>query len=411
MARKRDTTTLGDLKGLKRLEKEYQGKPEAARITMLRLLRDEPDRSINDIAIQIGYSVPTVKRWMKIYRSEGLDALIQLGARGRQEDVDEDLERLSKKIAAGEFGSLMEVRQWMDRHDMHRNDAAANGDVVEKRSTTSGRRKTARRSEKNGSGAGNYEYRLAGVVIPEKVFKLLNNLSTAHDVVEWAKEFRPVFQEFLGDVDRITITVNIQRNVINPEAQDVVASLSKNLNLRPGGWVLDHLSPDSYEEENRRRYVLNQLRPDFPHDDYHPPRVLVLYYRDQFFMGGMILWRLKDKPPISQQTLAVVEQLKPFLTFLYSDLAARHQLSNPREAVINEIMKEVTTNAELTWQEQRVLMMQLLGFSYEEMAEQMNISINTVRSHVKSMYTKTKAHGPAQFLAKYLAPKLKDRKL
>lgn len=407
MARRRDTTTLEDLKGLERLEKEYQGRPEAARITMLRLLRDEPNRSINDIALQIGYSVPTVKRWMKIYRSEGLDALVQIGARGRQDEGDEGLEKLSKKMAAGDFSSLAEVRQWMERQDAYGNGTAVNGSAERGTLTASGRGKKGRAGERTGAIAGDHEHILSGVVIPEKVFKFLNSIPTTHVDVDWIKQFRAALQEFLGDVDRITMTVSVHRNVINPPVTDTLVSFRKD--IPSGEWVLEHVDTDVDGEDYRLRFLMTQLQPTFPHDNYHPPKAFVFYYRDQFYMGGMILWRNKELPPISEQTLAVVELLKPFLAFLYSDLAARHQLNNPLEAMINEVLGEITTAVDMTLQERRILLMQLLGFNYEKIAEELNISINTVRSHVKSLYVKTGAHGPAQFFAKYFAPKLKKR--
>lgn len=57
-----------------------------------------------------------------------------------------------------------------------------------------------------------------------------------------------------------------------------------------------------------------------------------------------------------------------------------------------------------------MLALQLVGFSYDEMAATLGISLNTVRYHLKSIYNKTGTHSLAELYAKYFTPKLDGQK-
>src|SRR6266481_2338263 len=60
----------------------------------------------------------------------------------------------------------------------------------------------------------------------------------------------------------------------------------------------------------------------------------------------------------------------------------------------------------LTAQEKRILEMLVQGYSYQRAADQLNISINTVRDYIRSIYDKLHVHSKSEAVAKALRNRL-----
>jgi len=60
------------------------------------------------------------------------------------------------------------------------------------------------------------------------------------------------------------------------------------------------------------------------------------------------------------------------------------------------------SSAELTSQEQRVLALLAEGYSYQAAADQMHVSLNTVRNHVRGIYEKLHVHSKSEAVSKAL---------
>ncbi len=395
MPRRRDTAISEGLEELDRLEELYRGKPEWARIRTLQFIKQEPRFSIGEIAVLVGYSEPTIKRWLKLYRNGGLDALMQIGAGGRQSNPDEGLDQLKQRLMKGDFRSLSEVRRWME-HYYHSLEGKryAQQVISTKGGDTPSRTTDGERGDEGTVASAN------DPLLPEHILRFLTSLPTTHKVQDWINAFRQSFQEFLGDVDRITMMLNVQCSIASPDDQvhvaltEVIADGERAIRLIPD----EHLTD---ETEHLARLLNTLRRRKFPFSKYHSPKAFVFYYAEQAYLGVMILWRERAKLPISERTISTVERLRPFLILLFSDLAARHQTAQPVDYAFNEALGRLVNSAALTVQEIRVVTLQLLACSYEEIADYLSISVNTVRSHVKAIYEKTGTHGQAHFFAKY----------
>ena len=120
----------------------------------------------------------------------------------------------------------------------------------------------------------------------------------------------------------------------------------------------------------------------------------------------MILWRERVNPPIRSETLAIMAVIEPFLIFMLSDLVARHQQAKPGDRTFNEALGIMSQEARLTEQERRVVILQLFGHSYQDIADRLHLSLDTVRKHVKSIYRKTGTGSYTELFAKYFTPRL-----
>jgi DNA-binding NarL/FixJ family response regulator len=63
-------------------------------------------------------------------------------------------------------------------------------------------------------------------------------------------------------------------------------------------------------------------------------------------------------------------------------------------------------DAQLTPQEVRLLKLLVEGYSYQAAAGQLNISVNTVRAHIRAIYDKLHVHSKSEAVAKALRHRL-----
>jgi len=67
-----------------------------------------------------------------------------------------------------------------------------------------------------------------------------------------------------------------------------------------------------------------------------------------------------------------------------------------------EIKKPQSETEALTKREQEILSLLAKGFLYKEIADQLHISINTVRVHVQKVYEKLHVHSRSQAIMRFL---------
>jgi len=76
--------------------------------------------------------------------------------------------------------------------------------------------------------------------------------------------------------------------------------------------------------------------------------------------------------------------------------------------VVSFFQKTGPADQPLTAQEQRLLLLLAEGYSYQSAADRMNISVNTVRNYVRSIYVKLHVHSKSEAVNKALRQGLID---
>jgi DNA-binding NarL/FixJ family response regulator len=71
------------------------------------------------------------------------------------------------------------------------------------------------------------------------------------------------------------------------------------------------------------------------------------------------------------------------------DIVARGQVAHPFERAFTSALQHMAIDAQLTSQERRAVTMQLYGHKYENIAEKMFISLDTIRKHIQHIYRET----------------------
>jgi transposase len=108
-----------DEAALRRMERRLRGRPTAARVQALRLLKGGVARSLGACAGLVGHSERQVARWWAAYRAGGLEAVVQeRPRRGRRPRLTpEALADLRAAMAAGRIATLKDAQRHLaERH-------------------------------------------------------------------------------------------------------------------------------------------------------------------------------------------------------------------------------------------------------------------------------------------------------
>jgi len=114
--RHREGTILESLATLQRLERKYRHKPQELRLKALRLLKEEPSRTLKEVAALLGRSHRTLQRWWSIYRHHGLNQVLQVSQGGGQKPVkigEDGLKQLHQRLKTDGFADLKEIQRFL----------------------------------------------------------------------------------------------------------------------------------------------------------------------------------------------------------------------------------------------------------------------------------------------------------
>lgn len=371
---------------LRRLEKHYRRQPQEIRIKALRLLREDPTIRIREVAASLGCSESSVHRWWEIYRREGLDAMIGIRrpTQGKSQEM-ERLEELRMRLREGEF---------LDTAQLGRLALEVRGGEEAARS---------RDSLHAGESVMPEPLRSADEVIhgTDIILRFLRTLPVAGGTHRWLETFREALREMLRDVDRVTVSVNVECDVRNPETYRPELVVAQHVSDSSEPTSLITAQPGAGAAGIAGRFISEMRRRGFPTDRYHAPEDYVYFISGVAYIGTIILWRDAAKPKISERTLSLMGELEPMIVVLLSDCIARHQRTRPLDRAFHGALRTMIQEAGLTDQEARIAMLQLLGRSYKDIADLLTISLDTVGKHINSIHRKTCTHGHAEMFAKY----------
>ncbi len=106
------------------------------------------------------------------------------------------------------------------------------------------------------------------------------------------------------------------------------------------------------------------------------------------------------------KTVEIMRELHHVFVFILSDFVARYLVARPADRVFTDELDGLAERVGLTMQERRIMILLLLGLSYDEVANTLNVSLNTVRFHLRSIYSKTETHSHSELFAKFFTPRI-----
>lgn len=398
------------LEELEQLEQEYRGGPLEARIKMLKLLKNGEFSALNDILPHLNCSERSLQRWCGAYRKEGLQGLLRLGQRGGKRPRrinDEALQELRKKLANEGFTEVKEAQRWLQ--EQHGVSYSRSGAWHLMRSAVGAVPRgwtmmdTSMERSISSSSAESLPSKSESAISGD-IIGFLNALPISSNVLEWGSTFKDSLRALLGDVDRISINVNTNCDLSTSEGSPAILFITQSIDTEEEHG-LDVNTARTSSSAPFERLLEAFGRQGFPFDDYHQPHCFDYYYGSTY-LGTIFLWREAKHAPISGKTLETLKTLEPFIIFALSDLVARHQSEKPIDRVFNNALAALVSEAGLTSQEQRIVVLQLMGHAYKEMADILDVSIDTVKKHFKQIHRKTGTRGQAELFAKYFTSRL-----
>lgn len=396
------------LQDLEHLAEQHRGTPLERRITMLKILKNDPVQPFSDIGGALGSSERTIQRWWGAYEKGGVEELLRMGQRGGKRPRrinDEALRALREKIAREGFSELKEAQKWLQEQF----------GISYSRSGTWHLMRSAAGAVPRGWMLLDEMRDPAPQIIPSNsppkafsgdIIQFLNSLSTSSSVLEWGAVFRESLQALLHDVDRVSVNVNLQCS-LSKTAIATAQTVTTVTQVQGKGEENVPAIVVSRTEATHAERLLETLRQQgAPLDQYYHPHAFDYYYENNDYLGSIFLWREIQKKPLLDSTIDTIQALEPFFVFLLSDLVARHQAEKPIDRVFYDALAQLIEEANLSRQEERIIIMQLMGHAYKEMADILGISIDTVKKHFKQIHRKTGTRGQAELFAKYFTSRL-----
>lgn len=353
-----------NIEDLQQLINRFRNRPQEKRLRLLLLLKSTPWRTPGDAARDVPCAPASAARWWATYRNEGLPGLL----RNRRDDAS------IASIPAS--GGGFEVSSAPERTD-------------------------PQQTEADGTERAQNE----ALAIQSRLIELLHRLPIDLPVGDWCREMRDVLQSAFADVDRVTISVNANCDLLHPEEYNPRLAIAQDAypdDVHKGLGINRH---DVTKTDVAEELISEFTRQGYPVDRYHPPFFLNLEYRGAY-LGTVFLWCEKAGPQLSQRTIETFFQLKPFLVFAMSDVILRHHYTVPVERVFYSTLRQVASQAMLTPQEHRVITYRLLGYMYKEIAAELGISQDGVKKTLQQIYRKTGTGSHIEFFAKYFAPRI-----
>lgn len=354
---------------LDELRRYYTGTVDHVKLLFLRLLKEDPQRPLSEAARKAGISERRGRYWWETYCSAGLRGLLERRVWGRRQ--------LEKSVP--------------------------------KAPTSPGGRKSGPGQDPQGlSPATQIDYPafINGVA----------GLITIENPVEWTLAFRDLIVEHFPEVDYCVVSI---RPTVDAGNRGKSVSAKSSVLRQHGGKVVgeDMVSVES-NRHNYQEIIESGRKSNFDFDRYHfPPSGFDLFAhpgkRDRkkkspaeggaVILGSMLLFRRKSLPPFSPETLDLVERLRPYLTYVFSDYIIRVRQENAG-STFTESTTRIAVEAGLSNREQDVLTLLFLGYSEKRVAQALSISTKTVESHVNSIYRKTGVSKVTELFAQYQTP-------
>ena len=397
------------LEELQELEQHYRGEPQEIRLKVLRLLKENPVYTTEQIGELLGCSERTVRRWWSSYLRDGLGSLLEVRAGEKEEVTNADSKKweiLEKKIRQKEIADLKDARSWLtERSGIWYTRSEVQYLLYGKLKKTPPWPMPPH-SCKNGVTFDGSVFAGSQLHIPAKILYFLNELPLTDNTNQWSNCFRSALLSLFQDIDHIAININQACDLKSPVDYTPTIVLRQHVSSidAPERGVVVGMPADEGRPSER---MMEEFRlQGRPLENYHPPHSFNYYYAGYAYLGTIFLFRESHKSGISGQTLETLDALEPFLIYVIANHVIWYQQNRPAEQLFQDGLTRLNREAGLSIQEQRVVIYHLLGYSYEEMANLLAISTKTVKKHISTIHQKTGTHRQRELFAQYFSPRI-----
>lgn len=389
---------------LRQLVRQYADSSGVERIGALLALKTDPALTLVELSRRLGRSRRAVQRWLEAYRRGGITEMLSpVIRRGRPRRMHADaVQALRQELKNARLGGLTDVQEYLQRQfglDLSRSGVW----YIMRRDLSAVPRGWMTLHDEFDREHGELA---TGRGIPRRVIDFLNALPTTDDSRQWVIDFREALALFLGDVDRISINVDLTYDGELSETSQIVTQHVTTASSARSRMAIT-VARDRTESPSQR--LLREARAGgFPVASFHEPSSFDYFFGGGAYLGSVILWRNCTEPPISDETLAVMAELERFILFALSDIVARNKAARPVDTAFSDALRRMNADAELSAQEQRIVILQLMGHSYKEMADLLSVTVDTIKKHFTQIHRKTQTRSQSELFAKYFTFRISE---
>ena len=228
-----------------------------------------------------------------------------------------------------------------------------------------------------------------------RLLRFFNRIPPLDEPIAWANGFRDALVELFDDVDRISITVNL-------ESYDLEHSVTYGhvVGARVTPLVLNRIGTKGPAD----MLALAAANAGFPISDYHTPSVFTYSAGEGTYLGAVILWRLRSRTPVSERTLELLNDLRPFITYRLFECVARMVRDERVQQSIGPLASTVGSRVGFTTRQSEVFALAATGMSVGAVATRLNMLPAVVQRTIASIYNRTGSADIGEIFRRFVAP-------
>lgn len=385
---------------LRRVIRELHGTDHTHKGELLHRLLIQPEITVANLAKLLGRSERTVSGYLRTIRMEGWERFVKSPAR-RRRIADSDVERLRAMIRSGEIGSVREAREWARER--------LNADY-----TISGMREllgrefpVGRRLKEKGEGLQSRRVMSDLEMMERRLVEFLNLLPISLTAKEWIIAFKAALQVLIPHAGRIAVSLNTSSGLKEGE-EEGTAGIRFIETQNIGNETLSHkthLSSTDLRYSTTVEGILNAMHAggiDF--QEYYEPVIREISLSHSVYLGTIILLYPRTGDDLTESGAAILDRLRPFLSFILSDGIARQHVGSPERRSFQESVDDFAMMSGLTRREKEIFVLHLLGETYDDISRALSLAQATVRNHISSIHRKTGSGSRGDLLTKLIGP-------
>jgi DNA-binding CsgD family transcriptional regulator len=226
-----------------------------------------------------------------------------------------------------------------------------------------------------------------------ELVEFANDQQSLSDIVKWSAAFKASLARRLTSVDRISVNVNRGVSLMAGRFEAGIAS-SVRAYERPTDVATVMITTS--EMRDATYFAESFRRSGFPVTDYQSPLCFNFEANTGAYLGSIILWQRQGSPDVAEADVVLLNQIRPFLTYLFFTAIHRYQNAHLIYAAAIRTAHIIFRRANLTRREREVFLCRFQGQSVAETASQLNVSEATVRRHIRSIGTRLKDYKELQ---------------
>lgn len=228
-----------------------------------------------------------------------------------------------------------------------------------------------------------------------RLLRFLNVIGPLDEPIAWIASFRDAIVDLLGDVDRASVSLNLQ----SFDAEHRIA-YGHGMASRITPLVMHRSGPDAPAD----RLVAEARDQGVPVGDYHPPTVFTYAAGERTYLGAIVLWQLRTSPAISERSLEMLNELRPFITYRFVECIARMVRDERVERSVGSLAAAIGARAGLSDAQREILALVASGMSFGAIGARLGIAPATVRRHLEAIYRRTGTYDVAGIIRRFVAP-------